>query len=401
MPASSEALTYPIPRTCPYSPPDSYAELRREQPVRRVPTLAGGSVWLVSRHEDVRAVLSDPRMSSDRRKPGFPRLVPGQSDLIFSSKPSMIGMDGREHSAARRAVLGEFTVRRINALRPRVQEIVDEAIDAMLAAGGPVDLVRMLSLPVPSLVICELLGVPYADHEFFQQRSGRIISRATPGAEREEAFFELRAYLSDLVADKVRAPGDDLLGRQVAKQRAEGEVDQEALVSLAFLLLVAGHETTANMISLGSLALLDDSARWAEIAADPAKTPGAVEEMLRFFSIVDNATARTATEDVEIGGVVIGEGDGVIAMGYSANHDPEVFDRPGDLDFSRAARQHVAFGFGAHQCLGQNLARVELQIVFDTLVRRIPDLRLAVGFDDIRFKEESAIYGIHELMVTW
>ena len=401
MSASTDGLTYPIARTCPYAPPDAYAELRREEPVRRVRMPGGGTAWLVSRHEDVRAVLGDPRMSSDRRNPGFPRIFPDQSRLIFSTKPSMISLDGQEHAEARRAVLGEFTVRRINALRPRVQEIVDEAIDGMLDSGGPVDLVRSLSLPVPSLVICELLGVPYSDHEFFQTRSSRFISRATPLAEREKAVFELRDYLTELVAGKVRAPGDDLLGRQVAKQAAEGEVDEESLISLAFLLLVAGHETTANMISLGTLALLDNPALREEITADPARTPGAVEELLRFFSIVDSATSRTATADVEIGGVVIKEGEGVVALGYSANHDPEVFDEPGALDFARTARQHVAFGFGAHQCLGQNLARVELQIVFDALFRRIPDLRLAVEPGDIPFKEESAIYGIHELMVTW
>ncbi|WP_031334244.1 cytochrome P450 [Saccharopolyspora erythraea] len=399
--ASSEALSYPMPRTCPYSPPREYERLRSQEPVKRVRTIGGGTAWLVTRHEDVRRVLSDPRMSSDRTMPGFPSLVPGRRAIVAENKQAMIGMDGQEHAEARRAVIGEFTVRRINRMRPRIQEIVDECVDRMLAAGGPVDLVRELSLPVPSLVICELLGVPYSDHDFFQSRSALMISRSTPPERRRDVVLELRRYLDELVAEKVREPADDLLGRQVAQQSEKGEVDREGLVSLAFLLLIAGHETTANMISLGTLALLDNPDQLTRITEDPARTPAAVEELLRYFSIVDGATSRTALADIEIGGVLIREGEGVVAVGLSANRDPEAFDSPDELDLDRQARNHVAFGFGAHQCLGQNLARVELQIVFDTLFRRIPGLRLADGLDGIRFKDDALVYGAHEMSVTW
>ncbi|QUH06138.1 cytochrome P450 [Saccharopolyspora erythraea] len=390
-----------MPRTCPYSPPQEYAQLRSQEPVKRVRTIGGGAAWLVTRHEDVRRVLSDPRMSSDRRKPGFPSLIPGRQAVVAENKQAMIGMDGQEHAEARRAVIGEFTVRRINRMRPRIQEIVDECIDRMLAAGGPVDLVRELSLPVPSLVICELLGVPYSDHDFFQGRSALMISRSTPAERRREVVLDLRRYLDELVAEKVLRPTDDLLGRQIVQQTEDGEVDREGLVSLAFLLLIAGHETTANMISLGTLALLDNPEQLARITEDPARTPAAVEELLRYFSIVDGATSRTALADVEIGGVLIREGEGVVAVGLSANRDPEAFDSPDELELDRQARNHVAFGFGAHQCLGQNLARVELQIVFDTLFRRIPGLRLANGLDGIRFKDDALVYGAHEMSVTW
>ncbi|EQD86027.1 cytochrome P450 [Saccharopolyspora erythraea D] len=390
-----------MPRTCPYSPPREYERLRSQEPVKRVRTIGGGTAWLVTRHEDVRRVLSDPRMSSDRTMPGFPSLVPGRRAIVAENKQAMIGMDGQEHAEARRAVIGEFTVRRINRMRPRIQEIVDECVDRMLAAGGPVDLVRELSLPVPSLVICELLGVPYSDHDFFQSRSALMISRSTPPERRRDVVLELRRYLDELVAEKVREPADDLLGRQVAQQSEKGEVDREGLVSLAFLLLIAGHETTANMISLGTLALLDNPDQLTRITEDPARTPAAVEELLRYFSIVDGATSRTALADIEIGGVLIREGEGVVAVGLSANRDPEAFDSPDELDLDRQARNHVAFGFGAHQCLGQNLARVELQIVFDTLFRRIPGLRLADGLDGIRFKDDALVYGAHEMSVTW
>ncbi|GAA4832564.1 cytochrome P450 [Saccharopolyspora rosea] len=392
-------LSFPLSRTCPFTPPPDYARLRAEQPVTRVRTF-DGSAWLITRHADVRAVLGDPRFSSDRRNPGFPRTAPGQA-LADNLGPVLIGMDPPQHTAARRAVVGEFTVKRMQALAPRIQEIVDDHVAAMLAGPRPVDLVRALSLPVPSLVICELLGVPYDDHEFFQDRTSRLIRRTTPAEQRRQAIEDLRGYLDGLVAAKERDVTDDLLGRQIAKQRSDGEVDRKGLVGLSFLLLIAGHETTANMISLGTLALLDNPAQLAAITADSSRTPAAVEELLRYFSIVESATSRTATEDVEVGGVLIRAGEGVIAAGPAANHDPEIFDRPEELDTGRNARGHVAFGFGPHQCLGQNLARLELQIVFDTLFRRIPGLRPAVPVSELPFKDDASIYGLYEFPVTW
>ncbi|MGP4016146.1 cytochrome P450 [Saccharopolyspora sp. 5N708] len=395
-----DAAAYPKVRTCPFAPAPEYAQLRVETPITKVPMVGGGTAWLVTRHEDVRQVLGDPRMSSDRRRPGFPKFTPNQQ-MVTNMPPSLIGMDGEEHATARRAVLGEFTVRRIEELRPRVQQIVDDCIDGMLAESGPVDLVRALSLPVPSLVICELLGVPYADHDFFQQRTSLVVRRSTTAEQRIAAIGDIRSYLDELVSGKERDTSDDLLGRQIQKQRESGELDHEALVSLAFLLLVAGHETTANMISLGTLALLENPEQLAEIVADPAKTLPAVEELLRYFTIVEAATSRTALEDVEIGGVLIRAGEGVVAMGTAANRDPEAFDRPDELDINRNARRHVAFGFGPHQCLGQNLARMELQTVFDTLFRRLPGLRLAAEVDDLPFKSDANVYGIYEMPVTW
>lgn len=396
-----DPAAFPKVRTCPFAPEPEYAELRAETPITKVPMVGGGTAWLVTRHDHVRQVLADPRMSSDRRRPGFPQLSPHQRALVSSMAPSLIGMDPPEHSEARRAVLGEFTVRRIEAMRPRIQEIVDDCIDEMLAAPRPVDLVRALSLPVPSLVICELLGVPYADHDFFQERSSLILRKTSSAESRSAALEDIWKYLDELVADKEREPTDDLIGRQIRKQREAGEVDHEALVRMALLLLIAGHETTANMISLGALALLENPDQLAELLADPTKTPPAVEELLRYFTIVEAATSRTALEDVEIGGVLIRAGEGVVALGTAANRDPEVFDRPDELDINRNARGHVAFGFGPHQCLGQNLARLELQIVFDTLFRRLPGLRLAVAIDDLPFKSDANVYGIYEMPVTW
>ncbi|MBB4686261.1 cytochrome P450 [Amycolatopsis jiangsuensis] len=397
---TTENPVLPVARTCPFAPPEQYTRMRENQAVTRVSIPDGKHAWVVTRHEDARRVLNDRRFSSDRSKDGFPSLVAGGNVFRKNQEPSLISMDAPEHGAARKSVLGEFTVKRVDALRPRIQEIVDGLIDDILARDGEIDLVEMLSLPVPSLVICELLGVPYEDHDFFQENTKQLIRRDTEQEDRRNAFEQLRTYLSDLVTAKEADPGDDLLGRQIVKLRAEGTYRHAALVSMSFLLLLAGHETTANMISLGTVALLENPNQLAKIQADPGRTLPAIEEMLRYFTIVDTATSRVATEDLEVGGTTIPAGDGVIVLGYTANWDPDVFTSPEQLDFERGARHHVAFGFGPHQCLGQNLARAELQIVFDTLFRRIPTLKLAKPVDDLAFKVDASVYGLYELPVT-
>ncbi|WP_243789776.1 cytochrome P450 [Saccharopolyspora gloriosae] len=392
---------FPVARQCPYAPPEEYAQLRESAPVSQVRTPVGTTAWVLTRHEDVRFALSDPRFSSDRRNPGFPFLVAGQQESIKNFRPNMLSLDAPEHGPVRRSVLGEFTVRRMQALRPRIQRIVDDCLDSMLAGPRPVDLVAELALPVPSLVICELLGVPYADHDFFQERSAAMLRRTTSADERLRAAGEVRGFLADLITAKKSAPGDDLLSRQIAKQREDGIEDDEGLVATATLLLVAGHETTANMISLGTLTLLENPGDIAAIKHDPQRTLGMVEELLRYLTIVETVTSRVATADVEIGGTLIREGEAVIALGHTANHDPATFPEPAEFDIDRGARQHVAFGYGPHQCLGQNLARLELQIVFDTLFSRIPSLALAGPRDELPFKDDAVIYGVYSLPVTW
>jgi cytochrome P450 len=397
--ADQEMPQLPIERTCPFSPPADYARLRENAPIVKA-KLPRGEAWAVSRHEDIRQMLTDPKFSSSRQNPNFPMLVdapPPDDDF----NPSLIVMDQPEHGPARRAVLGEFTLKRINALRPRIQQIVDECIDEMLAGPKPVDLVQALSLPVPSLVICDLLGVPYTDHDFFQASSLKMVGYAVDPYERMAAIGELRTYLDELITSKEADPTDDLLGRQILKQRETGAIDHEALVGLAFLLLVAGHETTANMISLSTLALLENPDQLAVVTGDPGKTLNAVEELLRYFTIAESAALRVAVEDTEIGGTTIRAGEAVVGLTHAANRDPRVFDQPDVFDVDRGARHHLTFGFGAHQCLGQNLARLELQIVIDTLFARIPGLALATSVDELSFKSDATIYGLYELPVTW
>jgi cytochrome P450 len=392
--------TLAVARTCPYAPPAQHRELRQESPIAQVKLPSGATAWAITRHEDIRTVLSDPRFSPSRRHPGFPSLAlnrPPPTD----TKPLLLEMEPPEHVPARRAVVGEFMVKRMNALVPRIQQIVDQHIDAMLAGPRPVDLVQALSLPVPSLVICEMLGVPYADHDFFQTRSASLVNHTTPPDVVARSFNELMVYLSKLVTAKEQDPTDDLLGRQIIKLREEGTYDHEALVSMAFLLLLAGHETTANMISLSTLVLLENPDKLAAIQRDPEKTLAAVEELLRYFTIAELGVGRVALEDVEVGGVLIRAGEGVLLLANTANRDPEVFKNGDELDLERGARNHLAFGFGPHQCLGQNLARLELQVVLDTLFRRIPGLKPAVPVDQLSFKDRATVYGIREFPVTW
>jgi cytochrome P450 len=393
------------PRTCPFDPPAEVSALREELPVTRAVLPSGQVVWLVTSHELVRRLLADPRVSSKRSSPGFPlpvQLPPEARQGLMRTAEALIGIDPPLHTERRQMVISEFSVRRIAAMRPRIQQIVDDRIDAMLAGERPADLVQALALPVPSLVICELLGVPYADRGFFQSRTQVLVRRTTPPEERQRASTELIGYLDDLVTAKETAPSeDDLLGRLILRNRETGVFDHELLVGMGTLLLIAGHETTANMISMGTLTLLEHPDQLAALTADPSSVaPLAVEELLRYLTIVE-AGFRLATADIELGGVLIRAGEGVVALAGPANRDGAAFDDPDRFDVRRGDRHHVSFGYGVHQCLGQNLARLELEVVFTTLFRRVPGLRLAVGLEDLPFKQDTQIYGVYRLPVTW
>jgi cytochrome P450 len=393
--------TFPMKRTCPFRPPARYDELRAQDPVSRVLLPNGKHAWLITSHAYARQLLVDDRLSSRRTHPGFPELVPGLAKMASQSAGFMSWMDGQEHAGHRRLVTGEFTVRRVQDMRPRIQEITDAAITELLDQGPPADLVRSVSLPVPSLVICDLLGVPYADRDFFQERTRTIADRNCDAAQRGGALGELRGYLSDLVTVKETEPADDVLSRLIAKYRNAGTYDHDHVAGTAVLLLIAGHESTANMISLGTVALLENPEQLARLSQDPGRIRGTVEELLRFFSISDPATSRVAVGDITIGGHTIRAGEGVIIPNAAANWDPGAFAEPERLDIDREARQHIAFGYGAHQCLGQNLARAELEIVYSTLFTRVPGLRLAVRAEELPFKDDANIYGINAVPVTW
>jgi cytochrome P450 len=400
--------SFPMARECPMHPPAEYREIREQEPISRVRMPDGQLAWLITGHELSRQLLADPRVSSDRSHPSFPLALNADQRRAFqqnsrlSIRRSMIGLDAPEHGAHRKMLISEFSVRRIAALRPRIQQIVDECVDDLLSSPQPADLVQKVSLAVPSLVICELLGVPYEQRHGFHEWTRKLISRATSGDERMEAADKLNEFLDELVTAKENGePGDDVIGRLIVRNRENPVMTHDELVGTAILLLVAGHETTANMISLGTVALLQNPEQKAQVTGDSSLLPAAIEEMLRYFSIVESATSRIATEDIEIGGVTIRKDEGVIVSGLAADWDGDVFENPDKLDFTRGARHHVAFGYGVHQCLGQNLARVELEIVFETLFRKAPNLRLAVPAEELPYKDDASIYGIYSVPVNF
>jgi cytochrome P450 len=395
-----EAPKFPMRRTRPFTPPPEYEKLRKEKPVSRVTLPSGARAWVLTRNDDVRSMLTDRRFMSDHGHPGFPSVL-DDSGLAADLNPALIGMDGPAHIGARRALAGEFSARRLEVWRPRIQQVTDECVDAILAGPQPADLVTALAVPVPLRIVCDLLGMPYADAHYLHVRTEKWTERLTSGPARQAAFDELKAYFDALITSKESEPGDDLLSRYILKQRAQGEVDHDGLVATAFMFLLAGHDTVFSMIPLGVVALLENPDQLAKIREDPGKTPNAVEELLRYCTIADVATSRVATEDVEIRGMRIRAGEGVIGLGNAANRDPDEFGDPDVLDVERDALHHVALGYGTHRCIGQDLGRVELQIIFDTLFRRIPTLRLAKPVDELPFKNDSTLYGLRELPVTW
>jgi cytochrome P450 len=303
----------------------------------------------------------------------------------------------------RRTVIPPFTVKRVETMRPRVQQVVDEQLDRMLAGPKPADLVEDFALPVPSLVICELLGVPYADHDQFQANSKAILHQESTPEQRMAAAGAMFDYLSALLDDRLANPGDDMLSGLTGRIRA-GELTRQEATEIGVLMLLAGHETTANMIALGTLALMENPAQLAvlrENLDDQKLVASAVEELLRYLTIAHGGRRRAALDDIEIGGQTIRAGEGMILVNETGNRDPAVFADPDRLDIRRDARSHLSFGFGVHQCLGQPLARMELQVAYRTLFRRVPTLELATGLDQIPFKHDGFVYGLYELPVTW
>ncbi|MCK7626843.1 cytochrome P450 [Streptomyces sp. RS10V-4] len=391
-------LTLPATRApgCPFDPAPGITDAARGEPVTRATLWDGTSCWLVTRHEDVRAVLGDPRFSADAQRPGFPFLTAGAREVV-AGKPTFLRMDDPQHARLRRMLTADFMVKKVEAMRPEVQRLADDLLDRMTAGRTSADLVTDFALPLPSLVICLLLGVPYDDHDFFQERSRILLSLRSTPEEVRAAQDELLEYLTRLARAKRETPDDGIVSRLVAR----GELADGDIATMGRLLLIAGHETTANMTALSTLALLRNPAQLARLRAEPALVKGAVEELLRYLTIVHNGVPRLATEDVVVGDRTIRAGEGVLCMIGHANRDDAVFPGGDALDVARDARRHVAFGFGVHQCLGQPLARVELQIAVETLFRRLPDLRLAVPYEEIPFRGDMAIYGVHSLPVAW
>lgn len=376
-----------------------YAELRRYRPVTRVRMPYGGEAWLVTRYEDIKAVLSDARLSRaasvgkdvPRGTPGVPR----DSTIVF--------MDPPEHTRLRQVIGGNFTPRRIERLQPRAQAIVDGLVEEMIEAGPPADLAAAVAWPLPFMVICEMLGVPMDDWDRIRTTTEEFMTLSFPDPKRiERARADLDAYLSDLVARRRAKPADDLLGALVAARDEDDRLSEAELIRIGVSLLVAGHDTTANHIASFVYTLLSRPRYWHQLVADRDLLGPAIEELLRATPLTALANLpRIATADLEIGGQQIRAGEAVVLQLASANQDAAVFDHPEEIDFTRVKNPHLGFSFGIHHCAGMHLARMELRVALGTLLSRLPRLTLAVPADEVRWRTNRLVRGLEALPVTW
>ncbi|MFF2021993.1 cytochrome P450 [Streptomyces sp. NPDC058171] len=402
-------FSYPQDRTCPYQPSPGYQDIGRNGPLHQVELWDGRAIWMVTGHAAARKLLADPRLSADRSRDDFPVVLPRFEAPIF--KPlALIGFDPPVHDVHRRMLAPHFSLKRVRDLRGGVEELAGRLVDDMLRAGPSADLVQDFALPIPSKVISELLGVPYEDHEFFETKTTNLLqARDAEGA--EAAGRALWDYLDDLITatEGASEPGEGVLAR-LARQVDDRDLTRDDLLRIALALLIGGHDTTSQMIALGVVTLLEHPEQLAALrAASPEELPAAVDELLRIVSVTDVSGVRVATSDIAVDGVVIRAGEGVLVSSSMTNRDPGVYDDPYAFDVHRGAgrggvpsgRQHLTFGFGIHQCLGQNLARMELEVAFSTLFERIPDLRLAVPVDELPVRTGGTMQGVHRLPVTW
>ncbi|GAA4991233.1 cytochrome P450 family protein [Actinopolymorpha pittospori] len=387
-------------------PQPVYAQLRKEGPVRRVTLPHGWEVWIVTKYDEARAALADPRLLKDGRKLDQyldPELLGDQSVFAEALRAHMLSSDPPDHTRLRKLVMKAFTSRRVEALRPRIEAITDELLEEMAANaptdGTPVDLINSFAFPLPMTVICELLGVPFEDRDDFRTWSTVVVADNPTEEEIRSASYAMAGYLSQLIARKRAEPEDDLLTGLVQAREDDDRFDENELIAMTFLLLVAGHETTVNLIGNGVVALLRDPDQLTRLRSDLSLVPGAVEEMLRFDGPVNLATLRFASETVQIGDVEIAPGEIVLVSLGSANHDPGRFDDADRLDVGRAAQGHLAFGHGIHYCVGAPLARLEGEIAFRKLLTRFPGLALGGEPEQLRWRESSLIRGLERLPV--
>jgi cytochrome P450 len=388
----------PVPRAarCPLAPPAEFADWRTQPGLRRA-MFQGNPVWVVSRYQDIRAALVDPRLSAKTIPDSImPKDEQNKVPVMFART------DDPEHQRLRRMMTTNFTFRRCEAMRPHIQDMVDHYLGQMIDGGAPADLVHEFALPVPSMVIALLLGVPPEDLELFQFNTTTGLDQKSTDEQKGQAFGAMYAYIEELVERKAREPGDDLISRLVTEYVATGQLDNATTAMNAVIMMQAGHETTANMISLGTVALLEHPEVFQRLGETDESTVIAniVEELMRYLTIVHSQVDRVATEDLMIGGQLIRAGEFVMMSLLAGNWDADFVDNPESFDVDRNTRGHLGFGYGVHQCIGANLARVEMQVAFATLARRLPNLKLAVPSEELRFKEAN-IYGMKELPVSW
>ncbi|GAA4553926.1 cytochrome P450 [Amycolatopsis samaneae] len=391
----SEPLAYPFNEEEGLALNEAYARAREAEGMIRVKLPYGEPAWLATRYADARFVLGDRRFSRAAAvEKDYPRSSPGTRDN------GILSMDPPDHTRLRTLVAKAFTMRRVETLRPRVRELAAELIAGMKAAGEPADLVEDYALPIPVAVICELLGVPTVDRPKFRVWSDAALSTSSLTAEESEANREeLREYMAGLIEQHRAEPADDLMTALIEARDVRDRLTELELIDLCVAILVAGHETTASQIPNFVYALKEEPARWEKLVAEPELVPAAVEELMRFVPLGAGASfPRYATEDVEVGGVLVRAGEPVLVAGGAANRDALVFDDADKLVFDRADNHHLGFGHGVHHCLGAPLARLELQEALSALVREMPGLRLT---GDIVWKTEMLVRGPRSMPIGW
>ncbi|WP_227980048.1 cytochrome P450 [Nocardia spumae] len=378
----------------PFDPPAGLAILRERNPLVRMRFPDGHLGWLATGHAVVREILADPRFSSRVELAHYPLADIGA--IPPAPLGDLTGIDAPEHTRYRKLLAGKFTARRMRQLGERIERITADHLDAMRTGGGPVDLVRAFAFPIPALTICGLLGVPFDDHDRFQELAATMGGVDATPEQAYAAYASMTDYMGELVRSKQSRPTDDLLGDLAAG----GELDVDELTGIGAFLLAAGLDTTVNMIALGTYALLVHRDQFELLRAHPDLAGPAVEELMRYLSIAHTGT-RVARAEVEIGGQTVAAGETVALSLQAANRDPARFHDPDTLDLRRDPAGHLGFGYGAHLCLGAQLARVEMRVALPALISRFPDLRVAVPAEEVELRHDTGIHGLRRLPVTW
>ncbi len=410
-PPAGESLRAPLrqeflERDDPFTPPAALMALAGQAPISVSTLPSGDPFWLVSGYDEARAVLSDPRLSADRLRyhPRFKELPAELIEHLRDDKSrvgSFISLDPPDHTRYRRLLTGQFSFRRMRKLTTRVEQIVTGLIDAMMARGNTADLVPEFALPVPTQVMCELLGVPYSQREEFQRSAAALMRMNVPVKEALANVEIQRAFMRRLITDKRKNASDDILSGLIHHAGADPALTDDELINIANILFIAGHETTSNMLGMGTFALLRRPGQLAALRDDPSLIGNAIEELLRYLSIIHVGLFRFASEDLELGGHHIPAGSTVAVSVVAANRDEQHWPDAGVLDVTRTPVSHLAFGHGVHNCLGQQLARVEMTVGYTELLRRLPGLRLAGPAEEIPLRHDMLTYGVHALPVTW
>ncbi|MFB7085684.1 cytochrome P450 [Streptomyces sp. NPDC056296] len=387
----------------PLDPPAEYSRLREDQPIVKVRFPNGSAGWLVTRFEEGSQVFTDPRLSARRPRHDTPEgeISEAGEDAPFDA--GFVMMDEPEHGAHRRLLTARFTPKAVqNKLQPYLDRIVDEHLDAIAVGPETFDFVQAMALPIPCLVICELLGVPYEDRDGFHEATVDLMDMAKSREERDKGAHWLIDHITKLVADKRRTDATDGILAELINT-ADGEdsaLTEKQLIGLGVLLLFAGHDTTAAMMGLSALTLLTHHEQRDQLLAHPEKIGTTVEELMRYLTIVQFGLGRVAKEDLDIAGAQIKQGDLVVVAMNAANRDPRAFTDPDTLDIDRKMARHMGFGYGVHACLGQNVARAELKTVLPKLFQRFPNLRLATPLEEVPMDFTGTNYGVRKLMVT-